>query len=63
MAKRVHSVALKGILLDGNIIEELGKKTDDPSEFFSLLEILEEFRGKNVAITIKEEQSVDPDGE
>jgi hypothetical protein len=58
MAKRIHSVSLKGILQDENIIEELGKG-EEPSEFYSLEEILDEFRGKMVAITIKEEAVVE----
>ncbi len=59
MAKRIHSVSLKGILQNDNIVEELGKKPEDPSEFYSLEEILDEFRGKMVSITIKEEAAVE----
>lgn len=58
MAKRVHSVSLKGILHDDNIVEELGKN-DEPSEYYSLAEILDEFRDKMVSITIKEEAGVE----
>jgi hypothetical protein len=58
MAKRVHSVSFKGILHDDHIIEELGKN-DEPSEYYSLIKELENFKGKMVSITIKEENIVE----
>lgn len=58
MAKRVNSISLKGILHEDLIVEELGKG-DEPSEYFALLNILDEFKGKNVSISIKEEQPVE----
>jgi hypothetical protein len=58
MAKRINSIALKGILHDDHIVEELGKG-DEPSEYYSLISILEEFKGKMVSITIKEENIVE----
>lgn len=58
MAKRVNSVSLKGILHEDFVVEELGKG-DEPNEYFALLQILEEFHGKNVSISIKEEQPVE----
>lgn len=58
MAKRTNSISLKGILHEDFIVEELGKG-DEPSEYFALIQILEEFKGKHVSITIKEEQPVE----
>lgn len=55
--KRTHSIAGKGILHDDFILEVLGKK-DEPSEFYNLLELIEEFIGKNVTFSMKEENIV-----
>jgi hypothetical protein len=55
--KRAHSIAGKGILHDNFILEVLGKK-DEPSEFYNLIELMEEFVGKNVTFSIKEEDIV-----
>ncbi|MEK5036314.1 YonK family protein [Paenibacillus sp. FSL R7-0302] len=58
MAKRVNSISLKGHLHEDFIIEEFGKG-EEPSEYFALMQILEEFKDKHVTISIKEEQSVE----
>jgi hypothetical protein len=59
MAKRVNSASFKGYLHKTLVIEEFGKREDDPSEFFDLKTLLEEdFVGKMVSITIKEEQMI-----
>jgi hypothetical protein len=58
MAKRVNTASFKGMLHyngDTIIIEEFGKG-DEPSEFFDLRSLLEDdFAGKVISITIKEE--------
>jgi hypothetical protein len=60
MAKKKVSISLKGILHNDNIIEEFGKKEEDPSEFHSLEEILDQFRNKHISISINEEASIEP---
>jgi hypothetical protein len=62
MAKRVNTASFKGMLhlmSEGLIIEEFGKKEDDPSEFYNITDLLEgDFAGKMITITIKEEQLI-----
>lgn len=60
MAKRVHAVSLKGLLHNDNIVEEVNK---DDVQYFDLVKIIEEFHGKNVSISIKEETNVESKGE
>ena len=56
MAKKTHSVQLKGILdLDGMTVEEV---TKDDVNMYNFLEILREFHDKQVTISIKEEQEL-----
>ena len=57
--KRTHTISGKGILHEDFILEVLGKKEEDPSEFYNLLELLEPFKGKSVTINIKEDQIVE----
>lgn len=53
MAKKTHSVSLKGILdMDTGVIEEV---TKDDVNNYNFIEILKEFHDKQVSITIKEE--------
>ncbi|MCY9737428.1 YonK family protein [Paenibacillus alvei] len=67
MAKMTHSLSLKGILHEDFIVEELSKNKDNPSEFYDFIQLLEEFKGKEVTITVKEDavvkQSEEPDEE
>jgi hypothetical protein len=53
----MHSIAGKGILHEDFILEVLGKK-DEPSEFYNLIDLMEEFIGKSVTFSIKEEDIV-----
>lgn len=57
--KRTNKISGKGILHDDLIIEVLGKKEEDPSEFYNLFELLEDFVGKHISITITEDQPVE----
>ena len=62
MAKKVHSVGVKGkleISFDEGVahITEITKESELTYDFF---EILNEFNGKTVSITIKEEQDLAP---
>lgn len=54
MAKKVLSISLKGFL-EGRIIRE---ETKDSIEYFDLNEILTDFEGKEISISIKEENPV-----
>lgn len=56
MAKRVHSVSLKGQLHSDNVVEEFNKiDGEEVSQFFDLAEVLKAFHGKSITISIKEE--------
>jgi hypothetical protein len=58
MAKRVHSVSLKGVFdINDLIIEEFDPKTET-TKIYSLRDILEDFDGKSVSFSVKEEQPV-----
>jgi len=62
MAKKVHSVSVKGLLeVDFNngigVITEVTKDNEIPYNFF---DIINEFNGKSVSIVIKEEQDIEP---
>lgn len=56
MAKKVHSVNLKGIFdLD---VMEITEQTKEAEFTYDFLEILRDFDGKQVSISIKEEQEL-----
>lgn len=56
MAKKVHSINLKGLLdLDTMEVTEQTKEAEFTYDF---LEVLREFDGKQVSISIKEEEEL-----
>jgi hypothetical protein len=56
MAKKVHSVSVKGFLDVGQMeITEITKEAENTYDF---LKIIQDFDQKNVSITIKEEQEL-----
>jgi len=62
MAKKIHSVTVKGFLeINFNegkaIIREITKESENPYDFFK---ILDEFNGKHISVQIKEEQDLEP---
>lgn len=63
MAKRVHSLSLKGLFLhDTGLIEEKEKNKETKEtevKYYKLYDLLQEFDGKQVSITIKEEDEVE----
>ena len=62
MAKRVNSAQLKGVL-DISFDEGTGTVTEivkDVENVYNLFELLEEFNGKSISITIKEENDIQP---
>jgi hypothetical protein len=56
MAKKVNSVALKGIL-DCDVME-VTEQTKEAEFTYDFLEVLREFDGKQVSIQIREEQEL-----
>jgi hypothetical protein len=56
MAKKIHSVALKGIL-DIDVME-IVEQTKEAEFTYDFLEVLRDFDGKQVSISIKEEQEL-----
>lgn len=61
MAKRVLSTQLKGSFnLDSMEITEV---TKDSEKTYNFLEILHEYAGKNITVSIKEENEIEPIGE
>ena len=62
MAKRVNSAQLKGIL-DVSFDEGVGTITEivkDEENVYNLFDLLNEFNGKTISITIKEENDIHP---
>ena len=57
MAKKVHSVSVKG-LFDMNVMEITEVKKDQGDFVYDFKKILEEFDGKNISVTIKEEDKL-----
>lgn len=62
MAKRVNSAQLKGILdisfeMGTGLITEIVK---DEERVYNLFELLEEFNGKSITLSIKEENDIQP---
>lgn len=61
MAKRVLSTQLKGSFdLDSMEITEV---TKDSEKTYNFLEILQEYAGKTITVSIKEENEIAPIGE
>ncbi|MDH6674419.1 hypothetical protein M2277_005111 [Paenibacillus sp. LBL] len=50
MAKRVHSISLKGRFEDGMVTEE----TKHSDEVYDLFALINEFEGKEISVTIQE---------
>lgn len=62
MAKRVNSAQLKGVL-DVSFEEGFGTITEivkDEENVYNLFELLNEFNGKQISVTIKEENDIQP---
>lgn len=58
MAKKVHQINLKGDYYHSKqVVAEYDKKTE-VTTYYSLYEILKDFDGKNILISIKEEEEV-----
>lgn len=58
MAKKVHSYSLKGDYNhEKQVVAEYDKKTEKTT-YYSLKDILSEFNGRPISITVKEEDSV-----
>lgn len=58
MAKKTHQYSLKGNYdHERQIIAEYDKKTEETSRY-SLVDLLKEFDGKEISITVKEEDFV-----
>lgn len=62
MAKKVHSVAFKGLLeVDWSAgVIKITETVKEETFEYSLNEILEEFNGKTVTLSLKEEDSIEP---
>lgn len=62
MAKRTNSAQLKGMLdIDWALGELVVTETTKDGEFeYSLTSLLEEFNGKNITLSIKEEDQIAP---
>lgn len=62
MAKRTNSAQLKGKLdIDWTLGELIVTETTKDGEFeYSLTKLLEEFNGKNVTLSIKEDEVIAP---
>jgi len=62
MAKKVHSIGVKGIL-DVNFDEGIARITEvtkDSEQVYDFFEIINEFNGKSISFSIKEEQDLTP---
>lgn len=62
-AKRAHSISVSGDLMVGQIDDgavTITEILDSMVLTYDLSEILEEFNGKKITITIKEDTSVEP---
>lgn len=58
MAKKVHAYSLKGEYFhEKMVVSEYDKKTEVTS-YYSLADILSEFNGRAISVTIKEEDEV-----
>lgn len=62
MAKKVHSVNLKGVLeIDFNQgTARITEVTKDAEYVYDFFEVLNEFNGKQISIALKEEQELEP---
>lgn len=62
MAKKVHSVNLKGFLeLDFDKGQaRITEVTKDAENVYDFFEIINEFNGKSISFSIKEEQDLEP---
>nr|WP_082970882.1 YonK family protein [Mycobacterium sp. E3298] len=59
MAKKVHAYQLKGDYYhQKQVVAEYDKKTESTS-YYSLVDILKNFDGRPISITIKEEDAVE----
>lgn len=61
MAKRVLSTQLKGQFDMDNM--EITEVTKDSEKTYNFLEILREYAGKTISVSIKEENEIEPVGE
>lgn len=61
MAKRVLSTQLKGQFDMDNM--EITEVTKDSEKTYNFLEILREYSGKTISVSIKEENEIEPVGE
>jgi hypothetical protein len=61
MAKRVHSVQLKGVLTNANM--EITETTKEAVNTYDLAALLEMFEGRQVTISVKEEEEIEPKDE
>ena len=62
MAKKVHSVGVKGVL-ELNFDEGIARITEitkDSEQVYDFFEIINEFNGKSISFSIKEEQDLIP---
>ena len=59
--KQTKKINGKGLLHNDFVLEVKGKKEEDPSKFFNLLEYFEEFRNQTITFSVASEEELEGD--